>query len=494
MVLLLFLFAFFLVLFSGPPLYVWFLSLFFLFPLFFIIEKKKGFLTFFLFGLLYYAYHLFWLINLSNIVPEIKLILPFGLLLLILLESSFLGICGILTKKFLNSPFSLVLIPSFFTGLEFFRTLFEIAFPWSPFYLSWVKNLAGIQIIEITGPFFITFLIVLLNLLFYKFFKTKEFLYLIFFLLLPAINQIYGHLRMKKPFSGERVKVAIYQPNLSLYLSYNQEMEMGFKVYKELSDSIKGFNPYISLWCESSVPGNLLYNPFVYSYVREFAKAQRTYLFLGAQDRIKGKVYNTVFLFSPHGELLSRYYKVKLVPFGEAIPYDEKFEALRKIDFGEGDFSRGKLLKPMKAGKYLCGALICYESIFPEMSRILVKKGAQVILNLTSDGWYGKTLGPLEHRDLFVFRAVETRRYLLRSARMGISCVIDPYGRVIEERKLFKKGIIRAVIKMPPWNYKTIYVRLGDVTGWASLGILVMAMLFVMTRRITGKFRARKII
>ncbi len=486
---LLFLFALFLAIFSSPPFYIWFLSLFFLFPLFSIIERKKGFLIFFLFGLFYYAYHLFWLINLSNIIPEIKLILPVGLLLLILLESSLLGICGTLTKKFLNSPFSLILIPSFFTGLEFFRTLFETAFPWAPFYLSWVKNLAGIQIIELTGPFFITFLIVLLNLLFYKFFKTREFLYLIFFLLLPTINQIYGYLRIKKPFPGERVRVAIYQPNLNLYLSYNQEMEMGFKVYKELSDSVKDFNPYISVWCESSFPGNLLYNPFVYSYVKEFAKIQSTYLFLGAQDKAKGKIYNTVFLFSHRGELLSRYYKMKLVPFGEAIPYDEKFEAFRKIDFGEGDFSKGKLLEPMRAGKYSCGALICYESIFPEMSRILVKKGAQVILNLTSDGWYGKTLGPVEHRDLFIFRAVETRRYLLRSARMGISCVIDPYGRVVEERKLFKKGIIKAIIKMPPRDYKTIYVRTGDIFGWGSFWVLLFFIISSLIRKIVFLFK-----
>ncbi len=477
MTLLLFLFSIFLGVFSSPPFYIWLLSLFFIFPLFLIIEKKKGFLTFFIFGIFYYTYHLFWLINLSQVVPEIKYILPIGLSLLILIESALLGICGALSKKFLNSRISFILIPSFFTGIEFLRTISEIAFPWAPLYLSWVKNLAGIQIIEITGPFFITFLIVLLNFLFYKFYKTRKLSYFFIFILTIVLNQIYGSFALRKTFKGEEIKVVIYQPNLSLYFSYEEEVSEGFKVYRELADSIKGFEPLISLWPESSLPSNLTYNPFIYNYVKDFAISEKTYLFLGSQDKEDKKIYNTAFLLSPEGNIISKYHKVQLVPFGEAIPYDEKFEFLRKIDFGEGNFSRGKKLKPLKVDKYYFGVLICYESIFPEFSRKLVLNGAQAILNLTSDGWYGRTIGPIEHRDLFIFRAIETRRYLLRSARTGISCIIDPYGKIIEERGLFKKGIIKGTIKIPESDYKTIYTRTGEIVGRISLFILIISII-----------------
>lgn len=477
MTFLLFLFSLFMTIFSSTPFYIWPLSLFFLFPLFLIIEKKKGFLTFFIFGIFYYTYHLFWLINLSQIVPEIKYILPVGILFLILIESSFLGICGTLSKKFLNSKISFILIPSFFTGIEFARTLFEIAFPWAPFYLFWVENLPGVQIVEITGPFFITFLIVLLNFLFYKFYKTKNLTYFFIFIIIFLSNQIYGNFILKKSFNGKEIKVAIYQPNLYLYLSYEEEIKEGFKVYRELADSIKGFEPLISLWPESSLPGNFRYNPFVYNFVRDFVIREKTYLFLGSQDKENGKIFNTVFLISPEGEIISKYHKVQLVPFGEAIPYDEKFEFLKKIDFGEGNFSRGKKLEPLKLNEYLFGVLICYESIFPEFSRKLVSKGAQAILNLTSDGWYGRTIGPIEHRDLFIFRAIETRRYLLRSARTGVSCIIDPYGKIIEERGLFKKGIIKGIIKVPEKDYKTIYVKYGEIVGKISLSILIISII-----------------
>ncbi|MEO0261065.1 MAG: apolipoprotein N-acyltransferase [candidate division WOR-3 bacterium] len=476
----LFIFSIFLAILSSTPFYIWPLSLFFLFPLFLIIEKKRGFLTFFIFGIFYYTYHLFWLINLSKIVPEIKYILPVGLFFLILIESSFLGICGALSKKFLNSRISFILIPSFFTGIEFLRTLFEIAFPWAPFYLSWVKNLPGIQIVEITGPFFITFLIVLLNFMFYKFYKTRNLSYFFIFIFILSLNQIFGNFVLRKPFKGKEIKVAIYQPNLYLYLSYEEEINEGFKVYNELADSIRGFEPLISLWPESSLPGNLRYNPFVYGYVRDFVTKERTYLFMGSQDKENGKIYNTVFLISPYGEIVSKYHKVQLVPFGEAIPYDEKFKFLKKIDFGEGNFSRGKKLEPLKVNEYLFGVLICYESIFPEFSRKLVLNGAHAILNLTSDGWYGKTIGPIEHRDLFIFRAIETRRYLLRSARTGISCIIDPYGRIIEERGLFKKGIIKGIIKVPERDYKTIYVKYGEITGRISLFILIVSIILAL--------------
>ncbi|MEO0276217.1 MAG: nitrilase-related carbon-nitrogen hydrolase, partial [candidate division WOR-3 bacterium] len=97
-----------------------------------------------------------------------------------------------------------------------------------------------------------------------------------------------------------------------------------------------------------------------------------------------------------------------------------------------------------------------------------------------SDGWYGKTIGPIEHRDLFIFRAIETRRYLLRSARTGISCIIDPYGRIIEERGLFKKGIIKGIIKVPERDYKTIYVKYGEITGRISLFILIVSIILAL--------------
>jgi len=475
MIIILFIFSILLSILSSTPFYIWQLSLIFLLPLFLILEKYRGFLTFFIFGLFYYTYHLFWLLNLSKIVPEIKYILPIGLLILIIIESGMLGICGILTKKFLNSKFSFILIPSFFAGIEYFRNLFEIAFPWAPFYLFWVKNLRGIQIIEITGPFFITFLIVFLNLLLYNFLKKRNFSYILIFILIILLNQIYGIFSLKKEFKGKEIKVAIYQPNLYLYLSYDEEIKEGFKTYKELSDSIKGFNPLISLWPESSLPGNLRFNPFIKEFVKEFAIKEKTYIFLGSQDKEDKKIYNTVFLVSPEGEIISKYHKVKLVPFGEAIPYDEKFDFLKKIDFGEGNFSRGKNLSPLKIGDYLFGTLICYESIFPELSRNLVLKGAQAILNLTSDGWYGKTIGPIEHRDLFIFRSIETRRYLLRSARTGISCIIDPFGKILYERGLFKKGIIKAKIILPDKNYKTFYVKYGEIFGKFSSSILILS-------------------
>ena len=127
----------------------------------------------------------------------------------------------------------------------------------------------------------------------------------------------------------------------------------------------------------------------------------KAYLLFGNADSRKGVPYNTAFLISPQGFIVDYYDKIHLVPFGEWLPYEDKIKFLQKLDFGEGDFGCGKrytIFKvPYDGKKAKFGVLICFESIFPYLSRNFVKKGAEFLVNITNDGWFGKSLGPKEH-------------------------------------------------------------------------------------------------
>jgi apolipoprotein N-acyltransferase len=286
--------------------------------------------------------------------------------------------------------------------------------------------------------------------------------------------------KKEEPF--KEIKIAIYQPHIPLVYSSSQELLLAERIYDSLSFYSKG--AVLSIFPESALPGFLRRDTFVLRVVKNFVNKTRSFLILGNADyRRKNKrirIYNTAFLIDKNGNIVDHYNKVHLTPFGEALPYDEKFPFLRKFQFGQGNYSRGEEIRPFDLPFGKVQVLICFESIFPYISREGVGKGANIIVNITSDGWFGKSLGPKVHRDLAIFRAIETRRYILRSARSGISCIIDEKGRIIKELPLFKRGIIEHNVYL--FKRKTFFVKYGNFFFWIYfLGFFVL--LFISKRK-----------
>ena len=133
---------------------------------------------------------------------------------------------------------------------------------------------------------------------------------------------------------------------------------------------------------------------------------------------------------------------------------------MQKVELGQGNYTPGKFHTLLKIKDVPMGILICFESIFPSISREEVKNGARVLVNITSDGWYGRSLGPIEHFELARFRAIETNRYLVRCARTGISAIVTPEGEIVKSIGLFKDGILS--YDVPLYKTKTPYVKYGD--------------------------------
>jgi apolipoprotein N-acyltransferase len=171
------------------------------------------------------------------------------------------------------------------------------------------------------------------------------------------------------------------------------------------------------------------------------------------------QAHNAAALIRNDGILTGNYHKVNLLPFGERMPFSQHFPFLSKADFGQANFIAGtkQTLFNSSVGKF--GVLICFESTFSEFTRRYVRDGADFLVNITNDGWFGNGRGPVQHAEMAILRSVENRVTLFRAAYTGISMVVDPVGRVKERLGLFAEGMVFGAAERAA--EPTIYTRYG---------------------------------
>ena len=208
----------------------------------------------------------------------------------------------------------------------------------------------------------------------------------------------------------------------------------------------------------------------------------RTHLiFGGLAFRMRGHdppdEFNSAFLIGPGGVVLDRYDKHVLMPFGEYIPLGSYFPAVYSLSPQTGGFTPGTGVSVFNVpGKVRIGQLICYEDLLASMSRRATEAGAEVLLNILNDAWYGNSAAPYQHQALALWRAIENRRYLLRGSNSGVTSIIDAAGRVIAEGGLFRPEVITGGVRR--LQLKTFYTRFGDIFAWS-----VVAAALVLLRR-----------
>jgi apolipoprotein N-acyltransferase len=179
---------------------------------------------------------------------------------------------------------------------------------------------------------------------------------------------------------------------------------------------------------------------------------------------------------------MERYDKFYLVPFGEYVPLKRLLFFAEKLVQGVGDFTPGRGAFPLMFNGQGVGVLICYEAIFPEISRSFVKRGATLLANLTNDAWFGDTSAPYQHFGMSIFRAVENRVFLVRSANTGISAIVDPAGRVEQRSELFTEEVLTGGVRLrqsPPGVYSTY----GDVFPLFCMAVSVVFLVSGVRRR-----------
>ena len=190
---------------------------------------------------------------------------------------------------------------------------------------------------------------------------------------------------------------------------------------------------------------------------------------------------NSALLVAPGKKIAARYHKSHLVPFGEYVPMKKLLFFAKKLTRAAGNFIPGTrediapLSLPLEGGdRAHFGVLICYEDIFPEVSRLETARGAELLVNITNDAWYGRTSAPFQHVSMTVFRAIEDRRAVVRSAQTGVSAFVDPAGRVRVRTQIFE-GPLTLHVDVPRGGPGSLYVVFGDVFAAACCGLIVTA-------------------
>ncbi|WP_027722407.1 apolipoprotein N-acyltransferase [Maridesulfovibrio zosterae] len=241
------------------------------------------------------------------------------------------------------------------------------------------------------------------------------------------------------------------------------------------------------IWPETAMPFYIQDPSIMRARLFNFATRTNTAVLTGAPGYIlhgpkSFSLYNRAFLIKPETITLDWYDKSHLVPFGEYVPLKD-YLPLDKLVQGAGDFIPGDDPSPLESGNLAIGMLICYEGVFPELAQERVEKGANLLINISNDAWYGNTSAPLQHLALVSLRAVEQGRYLIRGTNTGISGCIDPLGQVHDTTGLF---VDAAVLTNPQLisgetffhaNYKAV------TFGPVILTIMLSGWIFLMTRK-----------
>ena len=406
--------------------------------------------------------------------------------------------------------------PFIWVSLEYVRShLSFLALPTPLLGHSQYQYLSIIQIANVTGVYGISFLILLGNsalslMILFLLLRSGQlggerfspvlgrqvFAVLLASMTLTGATILKGQIALSKPIVGKEIRISLLQGNIDRTKKWNPKYaKYIMQTYEDMTQEASAYRPDLIIWPEASTPRSITRDRRLDSEVRRIAETSGAFLLLGSTQvqKIKGKgkkgatYRNSAFLINPKVRTKhQRYDKIRLLPFGEYLPLKETipWSYLGVPDMGS--FTPGKEHTIFEGPGFRFGVFICWESIFPELVREFAQKGAQVLINITNEGWFGET-APYQYLAINTFRAVENRLFLVRCANTGISCFIDPCGRILDRVRgengsdILVRGILNGTVI--PLESKTIYGRYGDWLAWLSIVCSVLMLVIVFVKR-----------
>lgn len=461
---------------------LWIAAWFGFVPLFFALKgqtKGRAFLLAYLTGIIFWFGTIYWLIHVTLA----------GLIILVLYLALYFGIFGLIIRA--SEPeariYEPIFVASLWVILEFTRSYLLTGFPWALLGYSQYLNLPVIQMADITGAWGVSFLVMMMNKAIYgvivhQFTKPQirqvRSSKMAFFILFIVLGYGYYKLNLKPEIeNAKRMKVSVIQGNIPQELKWDSAARSYIlDKFSQLTKDAAKDEPDLIIWPEAASPEILGEENYIYPGIFALSKEINTSLLLGALVRDGDKYFNSA-LFLKDGKIAARYNKLHLVPFGEYIPL-KKFLPFLKTIVPIADITAGKdytifqassprFPDPKIANSF--AVLICFEDVFPELSRNFIKKGADFLVNITNDAWYKLTSAPYQHLQASVFRALENRAYLVRCANTGVSAFIAPTGQVFslakgaQGRDIFITGFMTAELNIPD-RKACFYNRFGNVS------------------------------
>lgn len=459
------------------------------------LSKKKTFLLGLFSGAFFCFFTFSWVIHSMNVYGGLPLSLCYMAFLVLCfyigLYNAFFALFFKMSKNIAGYK-AVFLIPCFWVFLEFIRGYSFLAFPWSLLGYSQTDYFPFLQIAEYGGIWLVSFFVMYLNVLIYVLLKDrlksrkpspKLIAPFAVIMVLILANGIYVNEKYSFPVKSKSLSFGILQGNIDQSVKWSDDSKAStLDLYEEMINSFENKEDIdLFIMPETAVPFNIMTaDPFA-KRVRDFPINERVNIFTGApyyEYSLRDSdylFYNSAFLLTKNGKI-DRFDKTRLVPFGEYVPLQKFLPFIKKLVPMIGEFRGGTSFEPMTVNGIKIAPLICYEAIFPEISTKFVNNGANLLINITNDGWFGTTRGPYQHLQMARFRSVETRLYFLRAANTGISAMIDPLGEVKESLALGERGALEVDFKNRE-NDRTFYVKYGTFLN--SIYIIVSILFLV---------------
>jgi len=473
---------------SFPPLKLGFLAYIALVPFFILLENKNykeslrwGFLT----GLFINIGTLYWIswVTVPGAIAAI-LYLPLYLIIYAVIHTFF--------RQRLGEKYLYFCIPFLWTGVEYIRSLGVLGFPWNSLAYTQSYYLSLIQYVSFTSVYGVSLWVVTINVFVLLLIKNlsnikKVVLYFVILIFLLVLPWVYGILVIpgEEENQEEKIRVGLIQGNIDPYIKWDNEfLEENLKIYSELTLQAVKDRPQLIIWPETAVPDFLRVSNLYLTKIRKLLSNIKMPLITGAPNfeylaDHTYQTYNAAFLITANFDEFQIYHKIHLVPFGERVPFTETFpflkDFLESLEMGEGNFSPGKDIVSFKVpitfsdsspyqlsrDQIFVPVVICFESLFPELVREFIIKGADILVIITNDAWFKKSAAPYHHAQNAVFRAIENRISIARCANTGVSMFVDPYGRTLKSTPIFQKMFL--IEDVPLRSETTFFTRYGNI-------------------------------
>lgn len=444
----------------------------------------------------------------------------------------------VFTRRWLGSGAALVALPFYWVGYEYLHSLSEWSFPWLTIGNSQSYDLARMQFISLTGIYGLSLWILVSNVLVFVLysrlahrawatFSGKSLGWVLLLLIWYFTPLIHGTVVLSEnpprdpamnQTSSATIRVGMVQSNIDPWEKWKLSGVEAIQLYLSLTRSLvvqdeqKGRRPDLVLWPETAVPYDLLRpsNQPLLQYVRLSLDSVDVPVLTGephfefyadstrapkSAKRVSGTgerydAFNSAVFIQPGVQEIPWYGKMKMVPLAERVPYADAFYFLDFLQWGVGigGWQIGPdstiFIEARTGARF--NTMICYESTYPDFVASFVRKGAEFIAIITIDSWWDKMSGAYQHKQFAIFRAVENRRWVARCAVGGISCFIDPYGRVYDATELFTQHtLVRTIGRSADLSFYTAH---GD---WLATGTLFVSGMF-LAAAVGDRFRTKQ--
>lgn len=451
-------------------------------------------------GVVYFAGTLYWVVGVMTTYGGLGpwFAVPVGALMaayLAIYPAVFAVILGRAIRRF--GMAGVWLAPCFWVATEWVRGTIGGGFPWVLLGASQATVLPVVQLVSVTGVYGLSGLVALVG-------TAAAAVSLrrrpaqwagagMVLLVLVAVTG-WGAWRVGRGellTAGRPMRIGLLQGDVEQLLKWDPTYRTAIlDRYIDLSRRAIAAGAELVIWPESSTPFYFDANSALAGPVRELAAQAHTPFIVGSDESESSspgqpnRLYNAAVLVGPDGRSRAVYRKMRLVPFGEYVPFKRLLFFVGPLVQAVSDFSPGTVPVVFDAGGRRVSVAICYESVYPWIARAFVQRGSELLGTITNDAWFGSSSAVYQHFDQGALRAVEEGRYAVRAANTGISGAYDPYGRVVVRTPLFRPMAVTVNVRL--LDDRTIYSKLGDLVAW--LAAVLTAVVFLPGR---WRFRPR---